>query len=690
MRFPQVCMALVLASRGAMAQEPETPAQPEAGRIEETIVVTASRSEQPVQDAPAAVTVITSSDLEERPGDGYADILRNVPGLNVTQIGAREVQVTARAATNSLATSQLVMLDGRPLYLDFFGFVMWDFLPVHVSEIKQVEVVRGPGSAMWGANAMTGVINMITKRPDEMKGTSVVLGGGEGGTILGSVVHAGTHERPSGGLGHEAWGYKLSASFHEQGPFDRPTGFIPGTRTPYPPFENEGTRQAKADLRLDWTMCFVVECGNASLSGGHAQTDGLVHTGIGPFDLRKGAAMTYAKADFSSVGALHVSAFANLLDADSTNLLAVGADGRPLPFSFRTSSYGLDVSKTSWPRRKHLLTYGVSARHNEFDLSIAPDADRRDEAGAFLQDELTFGRTRWVAGARVDHRDPIGTVASPRAALLYSPTPNHTLRVSFGRAYRAPSLINNDLETGILSSIPLPGGPFVFATRATGNRRLREERMDAWELGYTGSVPGRLSVSVSLYRNRSSDFIDFYPSAFYTSSNPPAGWPLPPHLLDSPPLRNALPSDYSYRNVGEIVNEGVELALSGRVAARGSWFANYSYQANPRVNGIPAGEINVPPAHRANVGGSWNRGAFFLNASVNYQSQAIWRDILDARYWGPTDGFASWNAAAGVRLSQKVTVSLTGTNLTDERIQQHVFGDIISRRVTAQVRFVDP
>jgi outer membrane receptor protein involved in Fe transport len=194
-------------------------------------------------------------------------------------------------------------------------------------------------------------------------------------------------------------------------------------------------------------------------------------------------------------------------------------------------------------------------------------------------------------------------------------------------------------------------------------------------------------VSASVYRNRTLDSTDFYPATFYTSANPPAGWPLPVQYLDAPPLLNALPSSFAYRNVGEIIDRGVELAVNARPSAQWSWFVNYSYQAEPDVKGAPADEINVPPAHRANVGGSWDRGHYFVNGNVSYQDKAEWRDVLDARTWGPTDSFTSVNAAVGVRLNEKMTVSVTGTNLLNEKIQQHVFGDIISRKITAQVRF---
>ncbi len=119
--------------------------------------------------------MLTAKDIESIPADNYGALLRNVPGLNVSQTSARDINMTARGSTNTLSTSQLVLVDGRSLYLDFFGFVMWDFLPVNTTEIKQIEAVRGPGSAVWGANAMTGVVNLITKRPKEMVGTSLLL-----------------------------------------------------------------------------------------------------------------------------------------------------------------------------------------------------------------------------------------------------------------------------------------------------------------------------------------------------------------------------------------------------------------------------------------------------------------------------------------------------------------------------------
>ena len=204
-RTTSLGMALLGTVPAAMAQESEG----------EIVVVTASRTEQSLASAPAAVTVLTDVDIARTPADDMGDLLRNVPGLNVAQVSARDVNVKGRGSVNTLANSQIALLDGRSTYLDFFGITMWDLLPVQTSEIEQIEVVRGPGSALYGANAMSGVINVITKRPQDMTGTTVVVG-----TEVASIVHA---------AGDDDFAYKMSAGYLEEDPYPRPTGPVPGS-----------------------------------------------------------------------------------------------------------------------------------------------------------------------------------------------------------------------------------------------------------------------------------------------------------------------------------------------------------------------------------------------------------------------------------------------------------------------------
>src|SRR3954471_14967442 len=128
-------------------QQTQKPDEPP--NYEETVVVSGSKNEEKLINAPVTMSVITAQTIENAPTRNFAELLRSVPGLNVTQVSARDINVSTRAATGTLATGQLALLDGRSLYQDFFGFVMWDFLPVNLNEIKQVEVVRGPASAVW-------------------------------------------------------------------------------------------------------------------------------------------------------------------------------------------------------------------------------------------------------------------------------------------------------------------------------------------------------------------------------------------------------------------------------------------------------------------------------------------------------------------------------------------------------------
>ena len=114
-------------------------------------------------DAPATVSVVTAQTIQNAPSVNIGDLLRVVPGVNVTQVSARDVNITTRGATGTLATSQLALVDGRSIYLDFFGMVMWDLVPTNPNDIERIEVIRGPASAVWGANALSGVVNIISR-----------------------------------------------------------------------------------------------------------------------------------------------------------------------------------------------------------------------------------------------------------------------------------------------------------------------------------------------------------------------------------------------------------------------------------------------------------------------------------------------------------------------------------------------
>jgi outer membrane receptor protein involved in Fe transport len=716
-----VALAAPALAEGQSAQQ-STPRQPTQNEqnadqqplqtYEEQVVVTASKSEEQLVNAPAAVSVISTETIQNSPATNISDLLRAVPGVNVSQVSARDVNITTRSATSTLSTSQLALVDGRSVYLDFFGMVMWDLVPTNPDEIRQLEVIRGPASASWGANAMTGVVNVITRTPRELagtgRGTQVTIGAGSFNrhvtgrdTDSGSLFYVnGTHSEAV----NDRWAFKLAAGYFTQDPLPRPTGTIPNIfRTPYPNFVNHGTEQPKFNGRVDYDL--ASNGGTVSFEGGLAGTEGLIHTGIGPFDIANGSKLGYFMSRYQK-GGRRIAFFTNMLDGNASNLLAFTPSGRPLPLDFNTKTFDVEANDVKAIGTTHVLSYGGNFRHNTFDISLAPapGENTRNEGGAYAQDEVFLNQYfRWVIGGRVDKFSAIdNAVFSPRTTFMVKPGADHTFRVSFNRAFRAPSFTNNHINTTILNQVdlsrvaPLPQlSPFTFPISATGNTDLTQETMTAYELGYTGVLKKRATVTAAVYWNNTKDGIYFTPVAAYGPANPPPGWPLPPAVLallavNNPPV--VLPSRFTYLNLGKVKDKGVELGVDGAVNRYLNVFGNYSYQWMPEIAEFPAGtgiaDINWPPKNRFNTGFDFNYEHVLGNFSVSYTDEAYWQDVLDARYAGLTKAYTIVNAGVGVKwFGDKVITSLKINNLGNEEVQQHIFGDIVKRQVIGEARF---
>lgn len=692
---------------------PAKPADPNAQTpdqtYKETVVVSASKTEEQLVDAPATMSVIGQKELTVAPSANYGDLMRNVPGVNVTQISARDINLTSRAATGSLATSQLAVLDGRSLYQDFFGFVMWDFMPVNLDEIKRIEVIRGPASAVWGANALDGVINVITKSPREMQGTSVTIGAGtfgrdfnDNGATRGSLFYVnGSHAQAV----NDRWSYKLSAGSYTSDPFGRPTGLIPnGSGTSYPTYTNAGTTQPKFDGRVDYDG---TDGSKISISGGVAGTSGIMHSGIGPFDIQNGSVQGYGQFNYTK-RAWKVQAFYNGLNGTADQLLTVDAQGHPITFDFNTKTFDVEVGNSMALGTHNALTYGGNLRHNTFDLSIAPNADPRTEGGAYVQDEVLLNdAARVVLGGRVDKFSSIqGAVFSPRVAFVYKLDPNNSVRVSYNRAYRAPSAINNFLDVSIAEPVPMAAfhpaygaQVYLLPIQNVGNPDLQEETLDAFEIGYTGVIRHRATVTAAVYFNRLQNQILFTQIGAYSNPLvPPPGFPDIPGVPGSGGLvwggavlqGVALPSTFSYENFGREKDKGIELGIDTPVSKSVSVFANYAFQADPVVN-FDVNEINQPAKNHFNAGLSCDTPRGFGSISVSYVDHAYWQDVLDAPYHGTTPSYTMINASAGYRFAAgKYTAVLKVTDLGNKQIQQHIFGDVMRRAVVGELRIKLP
>src|SRR3990172_290914 len=233
-----LCLGLLVAApampqeAGQAASDQQTGDEQQVRRRETIEVVSASKTQQALIDAPATMSVVTADTIASSPAQNYGDLLRSVPGLNVTQTSARDINMTSRQNTTSLTNSQLVLVDGRSVYLDFFGLVLWDFIPQGANEIKEMEVVRGPASVVWGANALTGVVNIITKTPRDAEGFGVTLSGGLFNRDEGSREADGSGYSYGGSFNYanapnHTSSYKLSAGYFNSDPYSRPVGTVP-------------------------------------------------------------------------------------------------------------------------------------------------------------------------------------------------------------------------------------------------------------------------------------------------------------------------------------------------------------------------------------------------------------------------------------------------------------------------------
>jgi outer membrane receptor protein involved in Fe transport len=770
---------------GAQENEPQTPSPDEVAqaeeegvvrRREEVTVVSASRTAAKLVDAPATMSVVAPDVLESTPSQNFADLLRSVPGVNAIQTSARDINLTSRQATSTLANSQLVAVDGRSVYLDFFNMVLWDFVPTaSTNEIEQIEVVRGPASVVWGANALTGVVNIITKSPRNNEGVGFNLSAGLINRDEGSRAADGNGYSYNGNFYYatalnDVWSLRLSAGYLNSDPYSRPEGEIPlschplgvdpcrdsgGNTLPggfplggadYPgdsaglgnQWVNDGTSQPKFDLRLDQE---VGSGGRITYQGGYAGTEGIIHTGLGPFDIQSDSAMAYGKVLYQK-GALRIGAFGNFVDATAPNLLQVDPETLgPVVLGFKTETYDVEFANTSVIGGRHALTYGGNYRRNNFDITIAPGGEDRNEIGVYLQEEFFLEKFRLAAGIRADKFGNIDKVIwSPRVSVMFKPTPDHSIRVSYNRAFRSPSLINNflDLDNSFPDPVDLralkpffppplasliPNEPFFLTVNFFGNLDLKEEHIDAYELAYTGTFGGKTTLGLAVYQNDIDDNINFtvllpdqenllgLPGLeFYSPTNPATGIGaqtfqpinLNPVLMGAltqvPPPFGPVLLPYkvaTYLNLGPLRNRGIEASIQHRFNDEFSLYGNYSWQRTPEVLTAgadqiqyPVSEVGIPAKNRFNVGLTYTGPRFLGNLTVNYSDEALWTDVLTSDFHGYTDSYTMLNATFGVRFADgRLTLSVKGTNLTNQRILQHVYGDLIRRSALVELSF---
>ncbi len=466
-------------------------------------------------------------------------------------------------------------------------------------------------------------------------------------------------------------GYKASGGYHAQDNWDRPAAAPDGT--PLPSYRNAGTTQVKAALRGDLATS-ATSGWRFDLAG--ASSGGLLLTSAGPFEARV-LRQAYGSAIYTR-GTASVTAYATAHRARYDGLLTTTGSAAD------SQSYQLEARDRRVIAARHLLTYGASARASRFDLSFVPGKSARRDAGAYLGDDLHLSpRVRVSAGVRADWIESSGVSLSPRLGVRVDPVVGQTLRATYNRAYIAPSLVQNYIDFASPLDLLLPTGPFQSAIRVLGDEDLAPQTADGVELGYTAALGRRATLAVSAYRTRTQGLLAQRVIAVYTPADPPPGWPLPAAALAAIPL----PKLIQWGRVGDVVEAGLETSLDLRLAPQVTFASSYTFQSRPDVTGDDPGVtplVNIPPRHRASAALTWTAGPWLGQTSLAATDWAKWTDVLAVQGW--TRGYLLVGATLGRRLTGRVTWVVKGTNLLDRQVQHHVFGDVIGRRVTTELR----
>lgn len=455
---------------------------------EETVSI-ASRYEQPISEAPSNVYVITDEDIRNSGATDIPTVLRRIPGLEVMQVTGADFNVSVRGDNQLGANKLLVMVDARSVYVDVQGSVYWKALPVTLPEIKRIEVLKGPASVMYGFNAFDGVINIITKSPEEMKGATVQVGGGELGTLHSAAVYANRHRQFS---------YRLSYG-HDQ------TNQWRNRKAPA--FRDDKFNvQTEYALSGDSTLSVSGGLVKASDFDGNVR-DVAVNTGV--------PTLGYARAAYDRPH-FFIRAFWNRYDihgpVTTTPLLApfLSLTDRNFKPGLTLQGNTHDIEsqyRIALGNASH-LTVGLNYRHNTLSSNFIDQYRTEDRLGSYLQaDWKPSDVFHLVGGMRYDLDTFIHPTISPRGSLLVTPTPNHSVRATVALGYRPPTMF--ETYTAGTALLILPSGIFPLQqTSGQNGRNLSPEKIVSYELEYQGwYLWHRARVRGALFYNHLSDLI---------------------------------------------------------------------------------------------------------------------------------------------------------------------------------------
>lgn len=446
-------------------------------------ITSVSRRPEPLRQAAAAIQVITQEDIRRSGVTSIPEALRLADNLQVAQVDAQTWAITARGFNDPIANKLLVMMDGRNLYTPLFSGTFWDVQDYQLEDIDRIEVVSGPGGTVWGANAVNGVINIITKSAKETQGLLASASGGD-------ELHA---------LGGIRYGGKLSSNVfyrvYGKG-FDRDnTVFGNGSGAP------DAWRMGQGGFRIDWDAP-----GQNLLT---LQGDGYA----GDFE-----STATTNSDVAGGNILGRWSHAISEDADTTLQMYYDRTHRrisPLVFTEDFHTFDVDFQYHLKFAERHNLVTGLAYRYthdvlqNGPPISFLPATLDRNLFSGFVQDEIRLRDDLFFTlGTKIEHNDYTGFEFEPSGRLAWDFTTNQVVWAAISRAVRMPSRIDVEL---FLPSSP----PFLVA----GGAGFVSETVLAYELGYRAQVHKDVSAAVSLFYNQYDNIRSVSTNAPFTIQN---------------------------------------------------------------------------------------------------------------------------------------------------------------------------
>ncbi|MEO8370305.1 MAG: TonB-dependent receptor [Candidatus Solibacter sp.] len=596
-------------------------------------VTSPSKHPQPVLKSPVAIFVLTGEDIRRSGATSIPEALRQAPGVEVARIDGNKWSVGIRGFGSRLSRSVLVLIDGRTVYTTFFAGTYWEVQDTLLEDIERIEVIRGPGGTIWGPNAVNGVINIITRKAKDTRGTFATMGGGSEEQGFGSVRVGGGNGK---GLNYRVYGkgFTRSPQYHPDARnFDdwrgAQTGFrLDWDKSPRDSFTVQGDLyRQEAGERVQATTYSPPETRNV---------DAKPHLSGGNF-------MASWNRTLNSGGAIHLQAYYDRTNRHEPN------------FGELRDTFDVDLLYRAPPVAGQQFSVGLGARFSNgravqvvSGLTFDPPQRTDQLLTAFLQDEISLvpNHLTLTLGTKFLHTNYTASEFEPSARILWAPSDKDSVWAAFTHALRTPSRVERDFNlSGFVRFLP-DGTPFM--ARFNANRGFVPEQMNGYEAGYRRLLLPSLYVDVATFYNHYHNLLsqEFDGPIFFESS------PTPAHLL--------LPAKFG--NGLRATSMGGEIAPEWRPTSRWRLRTSYAYlylnvqnAINSKDVGTAPGISRSSPRHQAVV-----QSAFDISRQVTLDLTYRYASALPLQ---DVDSYSTGDARLAWRIHRQLEVAITGQNL---------------------------